>query len=359
MNQPPLEQTQMPENPSPAGTLVSVVIPAYNAQATLGETLRSVLAQTHRNLEIVVVDDGSTDDTWQLMQGFGAAIRPIHQRNAGIAATRNAGLAAARGDFIALLDADDLCEPERIAVQLKYLQEHPDVLLCSSDFSGFDAQGSLGTSYCGQYYARCHAVHGGPAARYPEHGTQEISDCLPGAARPTTVPVYQGRVYAQLALGNFVHPPTVMFRRKAIDLAGMFDPDIKIVCEWEWFVRVARVGPIGFIDRPLLRYRRSSTQISSDPRTPLDSLAVARRIHGRDPDLRKNDAGEVRRHLGALSLDAAYALSELERGRALRLLLSSLFASRTFNAKTLRTLFKIATPATLLGRVRRLRARLA
>ena len=82
------------------------------------------------------------------------------------------------------------------------------------------------------------------------------------------------------------------------------------------------------------------TQISSDPRTPLDSLVVARRIYGRDPDLRRNDAGEVRRHLGALSLDAAYALSEVERGRALRLLLSSLFAYRTFNAKTLRTLFK-------------------
>ena len=187
----------------------------------------------------------------------------------------------------------------------------------------------------------------------------EISDCLPGAASPVTVPVYQGRVYAQLALGNFVHPPTVMFRREAIDLAGMFDPDIKIVCDWEWFVRVARIGPIGFIDRPLLRYRRSPTQSSSDPRTPLDSLAVARRIYGRDPDLRKNHAGEVRRHLGALGLDAAYALSELERGRALRLLLSSLLASRTCNVKTLRTLFKIAAPATVLGRVRRLRARLA
>ena len=143
MNQPPLEQTQMPENPSPVGTLVSVVIPAYNAQATLGETLRSVLAQTHRHLEIVVVDDGSTDGTWQLMQEFDAAIRTVRQPNAGLAAARNAGLVAAQGDFIALLDADDLCEPERIAVQIRYLQEHPDVLLCSSDFSGFDAQGAL------------------------------------------------------------------------------------------------------------------------------------------------------------------------------------------------------------------------
>lgn len=353
------ERNTVREHSSPDEKLVSVVIPAYNAQATLAETLRSVQTQTYRNLEIVVVDDGSTDGTWALIQKFGDAVRGIRQRNSGIAVTRNTGLAAARGEFVALLDADDLCEPERIAVQVQYLQQHPDVLLCSSDFSGFDAHGLLGASYCGQYYARCNAAHGGPGARYPEHGVLDITTCLPSGSKPTSVPVYQGQVYAQLALGNFVHPPTVMFRREAMGRAGMFDPGIKIVCEWEWFVRVARVGAIGFIDRPLLRYRRSSTQISSDPRTPLDSYAVARQIHARDPDLRRNFSSEIRRHMGALSLDAAYALSEIEPGRALRLALTSVFAYRTINTKTLRTLFKIVMPRALLARARRLRARVA
>jgi glycosyltransferase involved in cell wall biosynthesis len=102
-------------------TLVSVVIPAYNAQATLDETLSSVRAQTHQTLEIIVVDDGSTDGTHALAERHAAAdarIRVLHQANAGVAAARNAGWQHSRAEFIAFVDADDLWAPTKIERQL-------------------------------------------------------------------------------------------------------------------------------------------------------------------------------------------------------------------------------------------------
>ncbi|MDE2149418.1 MAG: glycosyltransferase family 2 protein [Gammaproteobacteria bacterium] len=340
------------------GVPVSVVIPAYNAGNTIAETLCSVLAQTHRPLDIVVVDDGSRDDTREVLRSFGDAIRVIHQANSGIGVARNRGLAEARAPFIALLDADDLCLPERIAVQLKYLLAHPDILLCSSDFGAFDEHGLLADSYIASYYTSCSPQRGGVHARYPLHGTFDIADVLqPSGREPVIVAEDHGRVYEQLAFGNFIHPPTVMFRRETLAVAGTFDPTEKIVCEWEWFVRVARCGNIGYIDRPLLRYRRSATQISSDPQTPADSLSVAHKIHARDPDFRRRFPEAVRRQFGVLNLDAADAVVEIDRRKSLRLLSASVFAYRVLRGQTLRTLVKILLPAWLLQILRALRRR--
>jgi len=331
--------------------LVSVAIPAYNAQATIAQTLDSLLAQTHRNLDIVVVDDGSTDGTWEVLQRYGDRVRAIRQTNAGIGAARNASVQAARGEFIALLDADDLCMPQRMAVQLRYLQTHPDILLCSSDFSAFDETGTLGASYCGVYYHRCNPAHGGVRARYPH---EELFSPVEGES---PVRVFWGQVDDELEQGNFIHPPTVMFRREALQRAGGFDPDIKIICEWEWFVRVARAGPVAHLDVPLLNYRRSPTQISSDPRAAVDSFQVARKIHaleaGQPPERKRLSW----RHLGALSLSAADVLAELEPGHALGLLASSVFLYHYVRGRTLRTLFKIAMPAGVLHWMRSLRTR--
>ena len=339
--------------------LVSIAIPAHNAARTLGDTLRSVLAQTHPTLDIIVVDDGSTDNTAEVAASFGERVRVIRQTNAGISRSRNVSLEAARGEFIALLDADDLCEPERIAAQLKYLLYRPELLLCSSDFSGFDHTGELAHSYCGHYYSRCSEAQGGPKARYRDRGELDISDCLPqGLSSPLRTPTLQGDVYDEIVLGNFIHPPTVMFRREALRQAGMFDPEFRIGCEWEWLVRVARAGPVGYIDRPLLRYRRSPTQVTHHPQTALDALRVAQLIHRRDPAIRRRAPGAVRRHLGSLHLDAAYALSETRPASALRLLAVSAWRYRTVERASVATLLRLALPSPLLRLLRQLRARM-
>lgn len=337
--------------------LVSVAIAAYNARHTIAQTLDSLLAQTHRHLDIVVVDDGSTDGTAEVLAGYAERVRVIRQTNAGIAMARNAGVQAARGDFIALLDADDLCYPDRIAIQLRFLQEHPDILLCSSDFSAFDARGPLQpASYCGVYYSRCSPQQGGVQARYPQqHRFALRPEESARRGGLTAIPVYHGDVYHELLHGNFIHPPTVLFRREALQRAGMFDPEIRIVCEWEWFVRVARAGPVAHLDLPLLDYRRSPTQISSSPRAALDALVAAKTIYVRHTPPGQSRSREARRHLAALSLGAADMLAEVQRGTALRLLASSVLSYRMPKRRMLRILIKIALPAAVLQWVRRVR----
>jgi len=117
--------------------LVSVVIPSYNAAATLPATLDSVWAQTYPRIEVIVVDDGSTDATGEVLARCGSRVRVIRQANGGLASARNTGCTAASGRFIALLDADDLCEPERIGVQVAFMAARPDVVLCGTEFCAF------------------------------------------------------------------------------------------------------------------------------------------------------------------------------------------------------------------------------
>jgi len=114
--------------PTPSTPLVSVIIPAYNATAFLGETLDSVLAQTYPNLEIIVVDDGSTDDTPDLLGSYGDRIRVLRQANSGQATARNHGAREAHGELLAFLDSDDLWDPDKIARQVELLDRFPTAL---------------------------------------------------------------------------------------------------------------------------------------------------------------------------------------------------------------------------------------
>jgi glycosyltransferase involved in cell wall biosynthesis len=109
------------ENP-----LVSVIIPVYNGARYLRAALESVFAQSYRPFEVIVVDDGSTDDSGVIAQSF-PDVRYIHQENQGVAAARNHGIEAARGEFFAFLDQDDLWTPEKLKLQLAYLLSHPDL----------------------------------------------------------------------------------------------------------------------------------------------------------------------------------------------------------------------------------------
>ena len=105
--------------------LVSVIIPVYNGTSYLRSALESVFAQTYRPFEVIVVDDGSTDDSGEIAQSF-PEVRYIHQANQGVAVARNTGLKDARGEFVAFLDQDDLWLPEKLAAQMAFLQNHPE-----------------------------------------------------------------------------------------------------------------------------------------------------------------------------------------------------------------------------------------
>jgi glycosyltransferase involved in cell wall biosynthesis len=106
--------------------LVSVIIPVYNGARFLRAALESVFAQTYRSFEVIVVDDGSVDDSGIIAQSF-AEVRYMHQANQGVAAARNYGIETAQGEFFAFLDQDDLWTPEKLKVQIEYLLSHPNV----------------------------------------------------------------------------------------------------------------------------------------------------------------------------------------------------------------------------------------
>ena len=112
---------------------VSVIIPAYNASEYLSQTLESVLVQTYSDFEIILVDDGSTDETDQVIAKYSSHLNLIQQENKGLSAARNAGLNMAIGEYLVFLDADDLLTPRKLAIQAAFLDQNPGIGIVYSD----------------------------------------------------------------------------------------------------------------------------------------------------------------------------------------------------------------------------------
>jgi glycosyltransferase involved in cell wall biosynthesis len=219
-----------------SGIKVSVVIPAYNAGQTLDQTLASARGQTHRHLEIIVVDDGSTDDTAAVAATHVAEdprVSVISQANAGVAAARNAGVAAARGEFIAPLDADDLWASSKIEQQLTvFAKGDPRVALVYTWFALLDAQSRV--------------IKLGP----------EIG--------------HEGDVLDPLAYYNFIgNGSSPLVRRAAIEEVGGFDTTLRARggqgCEdWKLYFEIAERHHFAVVPEALTGYRHTPDNMSSD-----------------------------------------------------------------------------------------------
>lgn len=117
--------------------LVSCIVPVYNGERFVAAAVESILAQTYRPIELLVVNDGSTDNTTKVLDKFGNQLQVVYQENAGQAAARNRGLDLAVGEFVAFLDADDIWLPEKLALQVEYLATHPEADLCNCLMENF------------------------------------------------------------------------------------------------------------------------------------------------------------------------------------------------------------------------------
>jgi glycosyltransferase involved in cell wall biosynthesis len=210
---------------------VSVIIPAYNAAPYLAESIESVLAQTYKDYEILVVDDGSSDETASVAKKFEPAIKLFCQANSGPASARNLAIKHSTGEYVAFLDSDDFWTPDTLTEQVKYLDGNPQVGLVYGEAIMFTQDGA---------------------------SRQDV-----GKIGYTTAPTLR-----KLLFGNFIPTPTVMLRRACIEKVGVLKVSSKLAVaeDYEYWLRIARNFPIAGIARPLAYRRLHQSNLLGDGR---------------------------------------------------------------------------------------------
>jgi len=193
---------------------VSVIIPTYNRAGCLREAVDSVLAQDFKGFELIVVDDGSTDETPQLLRAYGDSLRIRRQENRGVSAARNAGIAASRGALIAFLDSDDLWLPGKLAHQVEFFKAHGDALICQTE----------------EIWVR-NGRRVNPGKRHRKRG---------------------GMIFAPSLDLCLVSPSAVMVRRELFQRVGFFDESLPACEDYDLWLRVSSRYAVHLIDIPLI-----------------------------------------------------------------------------------------------------------
>ncbi len=257
--------------------LVSIVIPTYNYGCYVEAAVDSALAQTYSSIEVIVVDDGSTDDTRERLAVYGDRIRYLFQENSGLSAARNTGILAAKGDFIALLDSDDMFHPRKLEVQMHVFAQRPALGMVAS--KSFSDEPSVW-------------------ADLPDESIKESNVIL-------------GDIVTQSRFG----PSSVVIRKECFETVGLFDPTLRSVEDREMWIRIASRFSISTICLPLMWYRKTPGSMSRNAekmeyfeRVVLDrafrmpDLAIERQVRLRALSLAALSAAFMYRDAGKLWL---------------------------------------------------------
>lgn len=236
--------------------LVSIVIPAYNSAKFIGETLTACLAQTYLHTEIIVIDDGSQDNTLEIVASFGDAIRIIQQANQGPAIARNAGITSAKGKYIQFCDSDDILHPEKIERCMALLLENPDVALAYCQMQAVDETGQM------------------------------IADMplVPDMSYFETDELFCKMLHAN---GSPIQTSTILVRKLALIDVGMYRADPNYFCaeDWDLLLRLADKYTFIGIPEPLVNYRvrenALSTKVIFMAEGRLKTIQYARHYHKR------------------------------------------------------------------------------
>lgn len=207
---------------------ISVIIPTYNRCWILKQAIDSVLSQSFPDFEIIVVDDGSTDATRELLPTYGGKITTIRQKNKGVSAARNAGISLANGDYIAFLDSDDVWLAEKLSCQHDFFQAHPQAMICQTD----------------EIWIR-NGVRVNPKNRHK---------------KPS------GMIFEPSLHLCLVSPSAVMIQKRLFDEVGLFDESLPACEDYDLWLRIGLYYPIYLIDRPLVVKRGGhDDQLSRNP----------------------------------------------------------------------------------------------
>lgn len=241
---------------------VSVIIPTFNRSAMVVEAVASVLSQRFSDFELIVVDDGSTDGTADLLASYGGSLLLLRQENrGGVSSARNRGLRAARAPLIAFLDSDDLWDPEKLSCQVSYLRTFPAAALCHTE----------------EIWVR-KGVRVNPRNRHAKA---------------------EGRSFCRLLRESLISPSAVMIRREVLDEVGGFDESLPACEDYDLWLRIARSREIHLIRRPLVTKRGGHADQLSRTLWGLDRFRVrVLRKLSEDAGLLPEETAEVLRVLG-------------------------------------------------------------
>jgi glycosyltransferase involved in cell wall biosynthesis len=242
---------------------VSVIIPTFNRAGVIGETIDSVLAQTYRDTEIIIVDDGSTDDTAEKLSIYGNRIRIVYQENAGTSAARNRGIEVSNAKIIAFQDSDDLWKPTKLERQVSLLARLGSSVpccLCNAIMQNLYGDGRELLSF----------DISGISSRYPEGLWLNVTEVL--------------------ASRSVLFNQTVAVRREALEKVGGFDPELRNAEDYDLSLRLSLEGPWGFITEPLTIWRAgasnslSKTAVQDQIRLKQNEIKIFERMLARVKD---------------------------------------------------------------------------
>ena len=267
----------MPPTMKTASPQISVVIPVYNQAQYLSETIDSVLGQTYRNFEIIIIDDGSTDASPVIARHYGDSIRYFRQENQGLAGARNSGIHAARSDIICLLDSDDAWSPAYLEKMMEMVSRHAGATVFYCQAQCIDANGQILPQIVG--------------------GSRTRSD----------------DTYRTLLRANFLIPSTITMRRPAIIDAGLFDVAFRRLQDWELWIRLSKSGHrfVGLAD-VLVRYRIHSSSLSMDP-TSGQRAAMALAVKHFGPDDEQRQSWSIDKRLAFGGVYRYHLLTSVQR----------------------------------------------
>lgn len=248
----------------------SVIIPTYNRAGYLKEALESALAQDYPNLEVIVVDDGSTDNTEELIKPYLGRIKYIKQKNSGPAKARNNGITSCKGDFITFLDSDDKYLPRKVRLQVEYLKSQPQ----------------YGMVYCGCEY-------------FDDSGKCWKPD----------IKRYSGWIFDKLLFKDFFGSGScVMIRRNVLEGAGLFNERLITGEDRNLYLKIAKLYQVGFVDEPLVRVRMHAKRLSYNYNVALGTVDGIKDIIGLYPEYDPKKSGLMRNALAERTIKLAEEL---------------------------------------------------
>lgn len=238
---------------SSALPLVSIIIIAYNLESLIGEAIKSCLSQTYRNIEVIVVDDGSEDGTSQVVNGFDGVTLVTQLNSGGCSSPRNVGLKAAKGEFVSFLDGDDKYHPEKISKQVSLLLQYEYCGLVVSNYKNFSA---VGDSI--DHFSTCRRIGGLPFIN---------GSCVIESSAALDILIDE----------NFTIAGTPLYRKQLLVQVGGFDERLRACEDYEHIYRCMLLGPV-IIDEQVSMYRRlHDSNLSSNTLRMLKNYVASRR----------------------------------------------------------------------------------